>query len=48
MMDPELSGIREKLGLNEDSCVLFFSTEGATDKENYRNTVWKGKHAKKA
>ncbi|MBQ5327464.1 MAG: diaminopropionate ammonia-lyase, partial [Oscillospiraceae bacterium] len=34
--------MKEKLGLNEDSVVLCFSTEGATDTENYRNIVWDG------
>ena len=39
---PELSAIREALGLNEDSVCLFFSTEGDTDKANYRDIVWNG------
>ena len=39
---PEYGDIREKLGLNRDSRVLFFSTEGDTDKENYRSIVWDG------
>lgn len=42
MRDPEYGDIREKLGLNRDSRVLFFSTEGDTDKENYRSIVWDG------
>ncbi len=33
---------RDMLQLNETSRVLLFSTEGNTDKENYRNIVWKG------
>ena len=40
LTEPELSGIREELGLEESSRVLFFSTEGATDRKNYRNIVW--------
>jgi len=43
MTDPKLSGIREKLELDNSSRVLFFSTEGATDRENYRKIVWDGK-----
>lgn len=42
MRDPKYRDIREKLGLNENSRVLFFSTEGDTDKENYRSIVWDG------
>ena len=35
-------GLSSILGLDETSRVLFFSTEGATDKENYRRIVWDG------
>ena len=38
---------KEALGLDENSIVLCFSTEGATDVENYRNIVWYGKYADK-
>ena len=41
---PELAGLKQELGLNETSRVLFFSTEGDTDRENYRNVVWRGKY----
>ena len=44
MTNPELSWLKEKLGLNENSRVLFFSTEGDTDQENYKSIVWDGKH----
>lgn len=37
--DPALSSLREALGLNENSVVLCFSTEGATDRENYDRIV---------
>ena len=40
LTEPELADIKQELGLNEDSRVLFFSTEGATDRENYRRIVW--------
>ncbi len=33
---------KEKLGLGENSIVLCFSTEGDTDRENYRKIVWDG------
>jgi len=42
MEEPE---VKEKLGINENSTVLCFSTEGATDIENYRAVVWNGKYA---
>ena len=43
LTEPELSGLKEKIGLNRDSRILFFSTEGDTDRENYRKIVWEGK-----
>lgn len=39
--------IRAGLGIDENSRVLCFSTEGATDTENYKNIVWYGKYADK-
>ena len=45
MTDPSLAHIKEELGLNESSRLLFFSTEGATDRENYRSIVWSGSFA---
>ena len=46
MTDPELKSFRETLGLDETSVVLCFSTEGDTDKENYRHIVWDGWYRK--
>lgn len=46
MKDPALEEIRNMLKLDKDSRVLFFSTEGDTDKENYRAVVWDGKYQK--
>ena len=46
MTEPELAPIRESLELDRNSRVLFFSTEGATDRENYRAIVWDGKYHK--
>ena len=34
--------IKQSLGLDENSTILCFSTEGETDVENYRNIVWYG------
>ena len=42
LRNPQYQDIKEKLGLNETSRVLFFNTEGDTDKENYRSIVWDG------
>jgi diaminopropionate ammonia-lyase len=41
-MDAEYGKLRRELGLNADSVVLAFSTEGDTDPERYRSIVWDG------
>ena len=46
MTNPTLASIKKTLGLDETSRVLFFSTEGDTDRENYRAIVWDGKYCK--
>ena len=46
MTDPNLADERKTLGLGEDSVILCFSTEGDTDKENYRRIVWDGWYGK--
>lgn len=38
----DLQWVREKLGLDENSVVLCFNTEGDTDREHYRKVVWDG------
>ena len=38
--EAELSRLRERLELDEESCVLCFSTEGDTDRANYRKIVY--------
>ena len=43
MTDDSCKELREQLGLNKDSKVLLFSTEGDTDPERYKNIVWEGK-----
>ena len=42
MTEPEYAGLKEAIGLDENSRVLMFSTEGDTDPENYRKIVWGG------
>jgi len=37
-----LADLREKAGINKDSHILLFSTEGDTDPGNYRRIVWDG------
>ena len=45
LLREDLAELKEKLGLDENSRVLFISTEGDTDRENYRQVVWKGKYS---
>lgn len=42
---PEYAALKEKLGLDENSVVLCFSTEGDTDPVHYRKIVYEGKNA---
>lgn len=42
LRNPQYADVKEKLGLNQESRVLFFNTEGDTDQENYRSIVWDG------
>lgn len=44
MQNSSLSEIRKTIGLDENSVVLCISTEGDTDRENYRRIVWDGKY----
>ena len=44
MQDEQLKQAREALGLNKDSIVLLFSTEGDTDPDKYRSIVWDGEY----
>lgn len=46
MKNPEFANMKEALGLDENSRVLCFSTEGDTDKENYKAIVWEGKYSR--
>ena len=42
MTREDLKDIRDRIGLNRDSKILCFSTEGDTDRKNYRRIVWDG------
>ena len=42
LRNPDLRQLKEDLGLDRDSQILCFSTEGATDRENYKRIVWDG------
>lgn len=44
MRNRGLSALRDMLGLNENSRVLLFSTEGDTDPGRYRSVVWDGEY----
>ena len=46
MTDPDLADLRGALGLDGNSRVLFFSTEGDTDRENYRAILENRRFAK--
>jgi len=43
MVNEKMKEIKKEFGLNENSKVLLFSTEGDTDPEKYRDIVWDGK-----
>jgi len=42
LRDADYSGFRDELGINSESVVLLFSTEGNTDPEKFRDVVWDG------
>lgn len=42
MQNDSLDNLRKMLKIDNNSVVLCFSTEGDTDKENYRKIVWDG------
>lgn len=46
LTDPALREWKEKMKIDENSVLLFVSTEGDTDKENYKKIVWNGGYAK--
>ncbi len=44
MTNPDLAEAKAKLGLNENSRILLFSTEGDTDPVKYRSITWNGEY----
>lgn len=46
LTDPKLEGLKRRLKLDENSVILCISTEGDTDKENYRKIVEEGAYKK--
>lgn len=44
LRNESLSELREQLKLDDTSRILCFSTEGDTDRENYRRIVWDGQN----
>ncbi len=42
MQYPELEELKDALGLDENSQVLFINTEGNTDPVNFRQIIWEG------
>jgi diaminopropionate ammonia-lyase len=45
LTNDDLSELRRQAGINADSHILLFSSEGDTDPGNYRNVVWNGKYS---
>jgi len=41
---PDFAELKQELQVGPASNLLFFNTEGATDPENYRDTLWHGKY----
>lgn len=46
LTDAKLSDWKKMLGIDKDSVLLFISTEGDTDKENYEKIIWNGAYTK--
>ena len=46
LTDKSLVDLKNKLELDENSRLLFISTEGDTDRENYIDVVWNGKSSR--
>ena len=42
MQNTSLDYLRESIGLGKDARILCISTEGDTDRTNYRRVVWDG------
>ena len=46
LRNKDLKWLKEELMLDENSVILFFNSEGDTDKENYRKIVWDGEYTR--
>ena len=46
LTNSDLKELKERLKIDENSVILLFSTEGDTDKENYKKIVWDGAYSK--
>jgi len=44
LTNDNLEDLRKQAGIDKNSQILLFSTEGDTDPENYQRIVWDGKH----
>ncbi|GAB6180806.1 diaminopropionate ammonia-lyase [Desulfotomaculum defluvii] len=44
LTSPDLADAKAKLGLDQDSQILLFNTEGDTDPAKYRSIVWDGEY----
>lgn len=44
LQDPKYADFKKALGLDKNSRILFFSTEGDTDPDQYRKIVWEGQY----
>ena len=42
MQNRSLDYLRDRIGLGKDARILCISTEGDTDRTNYRRVVWDG------
>ena len=47
LKDESYAELKKELKLDENSKILFFSTEGDTDPEKYRDIVWDGEYRTK-
>jgi len=46
LRNPAYKELKEKLQLDANSRILFFNSEGDTDRENYRRIVWDGAYTR--
>lgn len=46
LLDADLAEWKKELHLDENSRILCISTEGDTDRKNYRDIVWNGKYSR--